>query len=134
MPPLWHPTSGMFPSQQRVVVLGASHKPARYSNQAIRLLLECGHTVVPVHPRLGQVEGLPVVASLDALVEPVDTLTLYVGPERSRELVDAIVRLRPGRVIFNPGTENPALETRLDAAGIRHERACTLVLLRTAQF
>ena len=126
--------TGMFPSQQRVVVLGASHKPERYSNQAIRLLLECGHTVIPVHPRLDRVEGLPVVASLDALADPVDTLTLYVGPDRSAELVDAIIRLHPGRVIFNPGTENPALESRLDAAGIPHERACTLVLLRTAQF
>lgn len=124
----------MFPSQQRVVVLGASHKPERYSNQAIRLLLAHGHTVIPVHPRLDRVEGLPVVARLDEIADPVDTLTLYVGPERSDELVDAIVRLHPGRVIFNPGTENPALEARLDAAGIAHERACTLVLLRTAQF
>lgn len=124
----------MFPSPQRVAVLGASHKPERYSNQAIRLLLEYGHTVIPVHPRLDRVEGLPVVTRLDQITEPVDTLTLYIGPERSNELIDTIVRLHPGRVIFNPGTENPTLETRLDAAGIPHERACTLVLLRTAQF
>ncbi|KAB2318118.1 CoA-binding protein [Betaproteobacteria bacterium SCN1] len=122
------------PSPQCVAVLGASHKPERYSNQAIRLLLEHGHRVVPVHPRLDMAEGLPVVPSLEAISEPVDTLTLYVGPERSATLVDAIVRLRPGRVIFNPGTENPTLEARLDAAGIPHERACTLVLLRTGQF
>jgi len=124
----------MSPSPQRVAVLGASHKPDRYSNQAIRLLLAHGHRVVPVHPRLDTVEGLPVAHGLDAIAGPVDTLTLYVGPERSDDLVDAIVGLRPGRVIFNPGTENPALEARLDAAGIPHERACTLVLLRTGQF
>lgn len=118
----------------RVVVLGASHKPERYSNQAIRLLLEHGHSVVPVHPRLDMVEGLPVAHDLDAIAGPVDTLTLYIGPERSDALVDALVRLHPGRVIFNPGTENPALEARLDDAGIPHERACTLVLLRTGQF
>jgi hypothetical protein len=44
------------------------------------------------------------------------------------------VRLNPPWVIFNPGTENPELEARHDQAGIPHEQACTLVLLRTEQF
>lgn len=120
--------------KQRVVVVGASHRPERYANQAIRLLLEHGHTVVPVHPRLDMAEGLPVVHQLGEIDGTVDTLTLYIGPERSVLAADDIVRLRPGRVIFNPGTESAALEARLDAAGIRHEQACTLVLLRTGQF
>lgn len=120
--------------KQRVVVVGASHKPERYANQAIRLLLEHGHDVVPVHPRLDVAEGLPVVHALGEIDGAVDTLTLYIGPGRSAEVADDIVRLRPGRVIFNPGTESAALEAQLDAAGIRHEEACTLVLLRTGQF
>ena len=122
-----HPT-------QRVVVMGASHKPERYSNQAIRLLREHGHQVVPVHPRLDTVEGLPVAHHLGEIDGRVDTLTLYVGPAISSVAAEAIVQLRPRRVIFNPGTENPELEARLDQAGIAHEQACTLVLLRTAQF
>jgi predicted CoA-binding protein len=124
----------MHRPRQRVVVLGASHKPERYANQAIRLLLEHGHEVVPVHPRLDLAEGLPVVHALGDIAGMVDTLTLYVGPERSAPLADAIVALRPRRVIFNPGTESAELERRLDTAGIPHERACTLVLLRTGQF
>lgn len=119
---------------QRVAVLGASHKPERYSNQAIRLLLAHGHTVIPIHPRLDAAEGIPVVHALGDIDGRVDTLTLYVGPERLEPLAGDIVRLAPGRVIFNPGTESATLEARLDAAGIPHERACTLVLLRTAQF
>ena len=119
---------------QRVVVMGASHKPERYSNQAVRLLHEHGHQVVPVHPRLDVLEGLPVAHRLGDIAGAVDTLTLYVGPDISSAAADAILALKPGRVIFNPGTENPALESRLDQAGIPHERACTLVLLRTGQF
>jgi hypothetical protein len=124
----------MSHQNQRVVVMGASHKPERYANQAIRLLLDHGHTVIPVHPRLDAAEGLPVVHQLSEIDGPVDTLTLYIGPERSSPIAEAIVQLHPGRVIFNPGTESPALETRLDQAGIPHEQACTLVLLRTGQF
>jgi hypothetical protein len=120
--------------KQRVVVMGASHKPERYSNQAVRLLHEHGHEVVPVHPLLDTLEGLPVAHRLGDIQGNVDTLTLYVGPDISSAAADSILALKPARVIFNPGTENPALETRLDQAGIAHERACTLVLLRTGQF
>ncbi|HMM47650.1 MAG TPA: CoA-binding protein [Thiobacillaceae bacterium] len=124
----------MSNTKQRVVVLGASHKPERYSNQTIRLLVEHGHTVVPVNPRLDVAEGLPVTHHLGDIEGSVDTLTLYIGPERSALVTEDIVHLRPGRVIFNPGTESAALERRLDEAGIRHETACTLVLLRMRQF
>jgi hypothetical protein len=124
----------MSRKKQRVVVLGASRKPERYSNQAIRLLREHGHEVIPVNPGLDAVEGLPVVRRLDEVGGAVDTLTLYVGPAISSAAADAIVALHPARVVFNPGTENAELESRLDHAGIPFEHACTLVLLRTDQF
>ena len=124
----------MSKPHQRVVVLGASHKPERYSNQAIRLLREYGHEVIPVHPKLEVAEGIPVANSLDAIEGEVDTLTMYIGAERSSPIADAILKLNPGRVIFNPGSENPELEAQLQAAGIPFEHACTLVLLRTEQF
>ncbi|PKN32809.1 MAG: CoA-binding protein, partial [Deltaproteobacteria bacterium HGW-Deltaproteobacteria-20] len=50
------------------------------------------------------------------------------------QLQDAILALRPGRVILNPGTESAALEQALTEAGIPWAHACTLVMLRTGQF
>ena len=44
--------------QQTVVVLGASPKPERYSNKAIRLLQQHRHRVIPVHPAIAKIEGL----------------------------------------------------------------------------
>lgn len=119
---------------QTVAVLGASHKPERYSNQAVRMLKEYGHEVIPVTPGRKEIEDLPVVSDLSCIDRPVDTLTVYVGPERSAQLQDAILALKPGRVILNPGTESESLETALDQAGIPWQHACTLVLLRTGQF
>ena len=119
---------------ERVAVLGASHKPERYSNQAVRMLKEYGHEVVPVTPGRAVIEDLPVVPDLGGITGTIDTLTLYVGPERSGQLQESILALRPGRVILNPGTESPALEQALTEAGIPWQHACTLVLLRTGQF
>ena len=120
--------------KQRVVVIGASAKPERYSNRAVRLLMQHGHDVVPVNPANSVIEGLPVVASLEAVTGHVDTATLYLSAQRSSPLADSIVDLHPERVIFNPGAENPGLQAKLEAHGIRTEEACTLVLLNTAQF
>ena len=125
----------MNPTEHHVVVLGATNKPERYANQAIRLLQEKGYSnITPVHPKLAESEGLPVANTLADVKQPVDTLTLYVGTARLAPMTDAIVALHPGRVIFNPGTESMPLQKALDQAGIPWEEACTLVVLRTGQF
>jgi predicted CoA-binding protein len=119
---------------ETVVVLGASNQPERYSYLAVQMLQEHGHTVIPVHPALSEILGLPVVAELGKITQPVDTLTLYLGPERLEKLIPVLVKLKPGRVIFNPGTESASVQSALDAASIPWLEACTLVLLRTGQF
>ena len=121
-------------TQQRVIVLGASPKRERYSNQAVRLLVQYGHEVVPVNPAQSLIEGIPVASSLDEIDGRVDTVTLYLSPKHSSGIADALLRLKPGRVIFNPGTENPELKRRLVDNDIGVEDACTLVMLKTEQF
>ncbi len=118
---------------QTVAVLGASADRERYSHQAVVLLAEQGHRVLPVNPSLEEVHGLPAAKSLTELTQ-VDTLTLYVAAARLTALAGEIVGLKPGRVIFNPGTESAELQAALDAAGIPWQEACTLVLLRTGRF
>lgn len=121
-------------SERTVVVLGASPKPTRYSYLAATRLYAAGFNVIPVHPKAARVDRLATVPSLAFVRTPVDTLTLYVGPARSRGLIQSICDLGPGRVILNPGTESRELEQALDLAGIPYDRACTLVLLRAGRF
>jgi len=117
-----------------VAVLGASRKPARYSNQALRLLKSGGYRVIPVHPQIAEIEGIAVSPTLCMISDKVHTLTLYVGPERSRGMMQDIVDLNPARVIFNPGTESRELEHTLRSHYIECIHGCTLVMLRTGQF
>ena len=56
------------------------------------------------------------------------------APKRQEGLFEQILTIKPKRVIFNPGTENPDEYERLKTAGIEPMEACTLVLLRTGQF
>jgi hypothetical protein len=123
-----------MPPKETVVVLGVSPKPERYSNKAVRALVEHGHRVIPVHPLLKEIAGIPTVSGLAQIKGVVNTLTLYVGPERGKELIEEMIVLQPGRVIMNPGTESDEIEADLNDKGIPVLRACTLVMLRTGQF
>ena len=122
------------PEDHVVVVLGASPKPTRYSNMAVRQLEAKGYRVIPVHPTAERIGDLPVRHSLRDIEEDVHTLTLYLGPLHSRGQTEDILALAPKRVIFNPGTESPQLASRLKAAGIDSVHACTLVMLRSGLF
>lgn len=120
--------------KQRVAILGASQKPERYAYKAFKMLQQHGHEVLPVNPGLTKIEAVNVFSKLSDIPGAIDTLTLYVNPEILEKNMEEILRLKPGRVIFNPGSESPELEARLQAGGIKTEEACTLVLLRTNQF
>lgn len=124
----------MTESAPVTVVLGASPKPERYSYKAVEMLLEHGHSVCPVHPVVEEILGCPVYSSLEALPSEVDTITMYVGPAHSDAMANALVKVSPRRVIFNPGSENPALSQRLVEAGAEVIEACTLVMLRTGAY
>jgi len=119
---------------ERVAILGASDKPDRYAHKALRLLRAHGHDVIPVHPALAEIEGVPVTKRLSEIEGPVDTVTVYVRPEVAESVLPEIIALKPGRVIFNPGTESEVLRGALTKAGISSVDACTLVLLQTGQY
>jgi len=117
-----------------VAVIGASPDQERYSNKAMRLLQEKGHTPVPVAPKHDRICDAEVCASCREIPGDVDTVTMYVSPARQDAVIDDVIALAPRRVIFNPGAENSDVYDRLERNGIEVVEACTLVLLNTGQF
>jgi len=117
----------------KTLVIGASEKRSRYANSAILALLEKQHDVKAVGKQKGH------VSSVDIVTKPpkdsdIHTVTLYINPSLQKEYEDYLLQLKPKRVIFNPGTENPELQKKLKAAGIDALEACTLVLLATNKY
>ncbi|MES2621812.1 MAG: CoA-binding protein [Bacteroidota bacterium] len=117
----------------KTLVLGASTHPSRYSFIAINDLLETGHEVVAVGKDKGEVNGVKIMHDFPADGN-IDTVTMYLNPVRQKEYYDKIVSLKPRRIIFNPGAENPELAKLARENGIKTENACTLVLLSTGQY
>lgn len=120
-------------TSKKTLVMGASSNPERYAYKAIKMLQRFGHPVVAVGKKEDEVDGLKIEKQ-QIPFENVDTVTLYLNPMNQKQYYDYIVGLKPKRVIFNPGTENPELYKLLRQNGIEIEVACTLVLLSTRQY
>lgn len=113
---------------KKTIVLGATPNPARYAYLATMRLAQRGHEVIPVGIRAGEIEGITIQEGKPE-IEGVDTVTLYLGPERQAEYYDYILSLKPKRIVFNPGTENPELVQLAKEQGIETVEGCTLVML-----
>ena len=118
---------------KKTLVLGASENPSRYSNMAMRSLSAKGHSVLAVGKKEGRAHGIDIHKSLPP-DRDIDTVTLYLNPTHQEAFYEYLAALKPRRVIFNPGTENPELEDLLSAHGIQPVEACTLVMLSTGQY
>lgn len=120
---------------KKTVVIGASPNRARYSFAACLALNDHGHEFVPVGIKKGQVLGKEILNMKEKpFIKDVDTVTLYLNPGNQVQWYDYFLSLKPKRIIFNPGTENPELEKLAGGKGIDTDFACTLVLLSTGQY
>jgi predicted CoA-binding protein len=119
--------------EKKTLVIGASENPDRYSYLAINRLRANQHPVVAIGNHNGTVAGVSFTKDKQDF-EGIDTVTLYINPKRQPEYYNYIIGLKPKRIIFNPGTENPELEKLAAENGIEPVEACTLVLLSTGQF
>lgn len=115
------------------LVIGASENPERYSYKAIQSLVKHGHPVKALGLKPGNVSGVEFDTKKISY-QGIDTVSIYIGVNNQADYYEYIEQLKPKRVLFNPGTENPQFEVRLQKLGIDVERSCTLVLLATNQF
>lgn len=114
---------------RRIAVLGASGKRPNLANRFIRNLVAGGFdgTIVPIHPGEAALEGLPALASLAELAEPVDYAFVALPAARvSDALRHGAGKVRFAQVVssgFGELAEGKDLEDTLIAtvreAGIR---------------
>ena len=118
---------------KKTLVFGASINPERYSNKAMKMLKEYGHSIDAIGGRENEFEGTKILTGHPTL-EGIDTITMYMGDARQTEHEEYLLSLQPRRIIFNPGAENVSLAKKARELDIEVIEACTLVMLRTGQY
>ena len=115
-----------------IAVVGASPRPNRPSHGVMRYLLDHGYRVIPVRPRdCEEVLGVPCVASLAEIGEPVDLVDVFRRPEFCADAAREAVAIGAGALwlqlgIVSPDARRIALEGGLDYV----EDLCTAVVHR----
>lgn len=120
---------------KKTVIFGATTNQQRYAYLAAERLTNHQHEIVPIGIKKGEVFGKTIIdVNERPHIAEVDTITMYVGPQNQSQWEDYILSLNPKRIIFNPGAENPSLETKAKENGVEVLEACTLVMLGSGQY
>jgi predicted CoA-binding protein len=116
------------------LVLGASARPERFSNEAIRSLQKNNIPVVALGKREVDLGDIRIRKGMPDDITGIDTITLYLSAANQKEYYSYILSLHPRRIIFNPGTVNPELAAMARKKGIMVVNACILVMLKNGNY
>lgn len=122
-------------SNKRTLIAGASPDPSRYAFTAATFLKRLNVPFVPISIKKGEVLGETILPLKEKPpIEGIHTITLYLNATHQQEWEDYFLSLKPKRIIFNPGAENPSLYHKAEQEGVVCLNACTLVMLSTGQY
>lgn len=125
--------TNMSSGEKLTLVLGASLNTARYSNICINTLVDSNIPTAAIGLRQGNVAGILIQTGLPE-VEGVHTVTLYLNPKNQVPYYDYIIKLKPQRIIFNPGTWNPDLADLAKKNNIQVVSNCTLIMISNNKY
>jgi predicted CoA-binding protein len=112
-----------------IAMVGASPSPGRESHGVMRYLLAHGFRVIPVRPGCDAILGVPCVASLAEIDEPIDMVDVFRRPEFCAEHAREAVAAGAKSLWLQLGVVSPEARAIAEEAGLAYvEDACTAAL------
>lgn len=122
-------------AEKTTLIIGASTNPGRMSNMVTQELRQRGVTVHAIGARAGQIADVDIHTNpQDFAGEKIHTVGMYINPDLQPQYYDFVLALKPKRIYFNPGTENPIFFQKAKAAGLHPMDACMMVALTLGSF
>jgi len=72
-------------------VVGLSNNSERAAYKVAKVLIEKGHTVIPVHPKAETVHGQKGYTKLSEIKVPIDVVDVFVNSELAGSVVDEAI-------------------------------------------
>jgi uncharacterized protein len=115
-----------------IAIVGASPTPERPSHSVMRYLMEQGYRCIPVRPLDSvHVLGVPCVATLAEIDEPIDLVDVFRRPEALVEHAKEAVEAGAGALWLQLGLTSPDARRIATSAGLDYvENECTAVVHR----
>lgn len=106
-----------------IAVVGLSANPDRASNQVAWYLHHQGYRLFGVNPACPEQElfgGVPVVASLDEIPEPIDIVDVFRRPEYTPDVARAAVAVGARALWLQLGIRNDEARVVAEEAGLAY--------------
>jgi predicted CoA-binding protein len=115
-----------------IALVGASPKPNRPAHGVMRYLLGQGYHVIPVRPRdCDQVHGVPCVASLEEIDEPIDLVDVFRRADACPEVARAAAEIGAKALWLQLGLVSAEARRIAQETGLDYvEDQCTAIVHR----
>jgi uncharacterized protein len=124
-----------FLEGHRIAVIGASDRKDSFARTIDQALRDHGYDVVPVNPRLTELDDRPCYPSIKDVPGPVDGAIVMVGPESATQAVEDVADAGVQKVwlfkgIGAPGAASPDAISACERHGLETVAgACPLMFL-----
>ncbi len=117
MSPLTQSTIQTFLSARRIAFLGPSRNEKEYSRLLFRELRTLGYEVLPVHPDVQDIDGIPCVPSVADIAPPVEHAILLLSESRTARAVEECIQAGITQIwLYRTGGKHKDQEARDIAA------------------
>jgi hypothetical protein len=97
-----------FLKQRRFAVIGSFRNKEKFAYRIFVDLMKKGYEVLPVNPRLSEVEGKVCYKSISDILHSVDVVNIVTPPLSTENILKECLRKGIKRVWLQPGAESPA--------------------------
>ncbi|KAI8365184.1 CoA-binding protein [Radiomyces spectabilis] len=96
-----------FIRSPQFAVVGASTSPEKFGNKVLRWYIKSGLKVIPINPKVAEIESLATVASIKELPNPTETaLSVITPPKITLQVLKDAEELGIQNVWIQPGAED----------------------------
>ena len=112
-------------------VVGASTNQDKYGNKVLRCYQQNNRSVIPVHPKEKQIEGLDCVTSVTALPKEVQSISIITPPKITGKVVEQAATHGIKNIWMQVGSESPEAVQYCEEQGLNviADGSCVLVVL-----
>ncbi len=99
-------------------VVGLSNNSERAAYKVAKVLIEKGHTVIPVHPKAETVHGQKGYTKLSEIKVPIDVVDIFVNSELAGSVVDEAIAVGAKGVWLQLGVIDEVAVSRAKSASL----------------
>ncbi|MCL2761026.1 MAG: CoA-binding protein [Desulfuromonadales bacterium] len=120
-----------FLSSKKFGVAGASADRNKYGNKVLRCYQMNNLPVIPINPKVSEIEGITAVASVKDLPEEVESLSIITPPLVTERIVGEAIAKGIKNIWMQIGSESEKAIELCERAGINTiaDGSCILVVL-----